>query len=163
MLETAAEWVNQDLARWCKGGEAIQLTERIAEPSVAESAITNTECEANAGAAEMVGSIAAARRKVGAWPRVGADPDYGKPTRAPLPTQPGGIKTISCEELERLSSGIGLALVGSGARPVDKVLRESRTRLPNNDVVQQHYEDDEREASSDVPVGYHEIDSELET
>jgi hypothetical protein len=164
-LETATRWARQDLVRWCKDGKAIQLTEAVAEPSVAGSSITAAECEANAGAADEDRRIAAARHKVVAWLLVGADPNYCKPTSAPLPTEPGGIKNISREELERLSSWTswtGLAIVGEGTQPVDEVLRKNRTRLPTHEFVQ-HYEDDERESTSDVPIGFHEVTDELET
>ena len=88
--DIAAELVEQDLARWCKNGTAVQLTETVAEQSGIESAITHSECAANAGAAKKDSSIAAACCKVKAWLLVGSDPTYGEPTRAPLPTEPGG-------------------------------------------------------------------------
>src|SRR5208283_943884 len=126
------------------------------------SAITNSECEANAGLVKEDGSIAAARCKVKTWPMVGANPAYGKPTRAPLPTQTGGITTMRREELERfpvfqLYEQPALSL---GARPVDNELRKNRTHVFDNDFVQQHYEDDEPESWGEtqdrlygVPIG----------
>ena len=168
--DIAAELVEQDLARWCKSGTAVQLTGTVAEPSGTESAITHSECAANAGAARKDSTIAAACCKVKAWLLVGADPAYGKPTRAPLPTEPGGIRTMSREELETLRSGTGPVFVGLGARPVDDVLRKNRTHVFDNDFVQQHYKEDESESCEEtqervygVPIGCHEGDvSELE-
>jgi hypothetical protein len=162
--EPAARWVAQGLARWCKGGEAIQLTEPIAKSSITESAITSSECAANAGAATKDASIADARCKVAAWPLVGVDAAYGKPTRAPLPTEPGGIRKVSHEELEKLSSDTGSVYADSGVFPVDYALRKNSTRmrLPNNDFVQQHYNDDERESLPGLPLDYHDDGVELE-
>jgi hypothetical protein len=162
--EIAGRWVEQDLARWCKDGEAIQLTGTIAQSSVAASAITHSECMANAAVAENDSHIAAAQRKVNAWPSVGSDPRYGKPTKAPLPTQPGGIKRISREELERLSSSTGPVVVEKEDRQVPDVLHllrknTMRGRLPNNDFVRQHYDDDEQwSLPAALPVDYHETD-----
>jgi hypothetical protein len=166
--DIAARWVEQHLAHWCKDGEAIQLTETIAKTPFAESAIAHSECLANAGVAENDNRIAAARAKVAVWPSVGADPGYGKPTKAPLPTQPGGIKQISREELEKLSSGACPVVVDSGAYPVDHALRKNRmgVRLPNSEFVQQHFYDDDEQGSvpaAGLPVGYRETDgTELE-
>lgn len=144
--DIAAEWVEQDLARWFRNGEAVHLTETGAELPGTTSAITYSECAANAGAAKRDSSILTGRCKVKAWRLVGADPAYGEPTRAPLPAEPGGIITMSREKLERLSSGIGLELDGSVVRPVDTVLRENRTRSLDNDFVQQNYTDDDGES-----------------
>jgi hypothetical protein len=173
--EVAASWVEQNLARWCKDGKAIQQTEAIADPcgtrsalSRADRAITSADSMANAGAEESDDRIAAARRKVQAWPSVGA----GKLTRAPLPTEPGGIRQISREELERLSLDSGSAFVGSGI-PVDYIARMNRRitiRLLDNDLVQQRYEDlasaDElngRESLSDEPENHGVDETELAT
>jgi hypothetical protein len=165
--DMATKWVEQDLAQWCRDGEAIQLTESIAKTPAAESAIAHSECLANAGVTGNGNRIAAARAKVAAWPSVGVDPQYGQPTKAPLPTQPGGIKQISREELEKLSSGAGPVIVDSGAyshsyAPVDHALRKNRMRgrLSNSE-----FDDDEQGSvpAAGLPVSYHETDgTELE-
>jgi len=162
--DLSVRWVALDLARWGKYGETIQLTETIAKPFASASAITHLDSLANAAVAEDPGRIAAAQRKVNAWPSVGSDPDCGNPTKAPLPAQRGGVKQISREELEKLSSGAGPVFVDSGAQPVDQVLRRNRARFHDDEFVQWHYQDDEQQALSEAFIGYHEIDgTELET
>jgi len=118
---------------------------------------------ANAGAEESDDRIAAARCKVQAWLLVA---DGKVVPRAPLPNEPGGIRQISREELERLSSGTGPVFVGS-ANPVDHLVRMNRritTRLLDNDSVRQEYEDfalaDELRASESLSseLGDHLVD-----
>jgi len=162
--EDAAAWVDQHLARCCKNGDAVQLTETVAERfDTKSSAITNLESEANAGLVKRDQRVALARCKVKAWPSVGSDPIFGRPTKAPLPTQPGGIRIMSREELERLSAGVGQVFVGLGDRPVDNALRQNQElprRLRSDDFVEQFYSNDEQETLSEkqerlygVPVG----------
>ena len=174
--EDSAAWVDQGLACWCKNGKAVQLTETVAERfDTKSSAITNLESEANAGLVKQDGCIASARNKVKAWPSVGSDPVFGSPTKAPLPAQPGGIRTISGEELERLSAGIGQPLLESAGR----IAPRGRSRLPSrrkttrpvdnallgDEFVQQYYSNDEQEylnekveRLSGVPNGCHEVE-----
>ena len=40
----------------------------------------------------------------------------------------------------------------SGPHSVDTVLRKNRTHFFDNDSLQQHYEDDERESRSEIPI-----------
>jgi hypothetical protein len=171
--DIAAELVEQGLACWCKSDKAVQLTEIAAEPFGTESAITHSECAANAGAARRDSIIAAACCKVKAWPLVGVDPAYGEPTRAPLPTEPGGVRAMSCEELTRVPVFhlYDPSARSLGPRPVKSTLRKSRTHLVNNYFVQQRYEDDDQESPEEeqerlrgVPAGCREGDvSELDT
>jgi len=171
--DIATELVEQYRARWCKDGKAVQLTETVAEPSGIESAITHSECAANAGAARKDSSIAAACCKVKAWLLVGADPTYGEPTRSPLPIEPGGVRAMGREELERFPvfQLYRPPASRSDPHPVDAVYRQRRTHFFDDDLLQQRYEDDDQESPEEeqerlpgVPAGCREGDvSELET
>ena len=103
--ETATAWVRQDLARWCKSGKAVQLTETVAEASATSSVITASDSRANVGLEGSEARIEAARCKVKAWPLVGSDPTYGALNRST------GIRVMPREELERSTAGFDLAFV----------------------------------------------------
>lgn len=118
-----------------------------------------------AAATLSAAQVEAVQRKVAVWPEI-----YDE--KAPLPgyvrdsnrrNTMRGVTLMSRDELQRLSN-LQVAFIGSETRPLDELFRKNTTRLPDNDFVQQHYVDDERESLSDIAVGYHDIDgSELET
>jgi len=157
--------VKQGLAEWCKGTTAARLTEPIRDGFSTRASITDEENAANAGADKSDIKITTARNKVAAWPSVCE-------RNAPLPIEPGGIRTMSREELERFPvfQFYGQPALSLGPRPVDNALRKNRTHVFDSVFVQQHYENDEPESWGErqerlygVPVGCREGDvSELE-
>jgi len=167
--EAAERMVDDYRARWVLA-DAIQRTDPI--PGVLSDlpTITDSECEINAGAYAGRGRRAAdrlspaqvteVRSKVGVWPEI-----YDR--KAPLPghyrrsaciNSAPGVTVMSREELEQLTKPC-VVFIDLGSRSYSDLVRKKRMRLTDDDFVQQHYVDDERASPSDVPIGYHEVDS----